>query len=91
MLRIIAFLRPRGREWRGSARITGSLTRRMIGMAALWIMLLLAGGDVALDRVLTGAITRNFLARTGIWCRQANDVSGKPCSSTTGAPSPASR
>ncbi len=60
MLRILAFLRPHGREWRGSARITGSLTRRMIGMAALWIMLLLAGGDVALDRVLTGAITRNF-------------------------------
>ncbi|WP_298686030.1 HAMP domain-containing sensor histidine kinase [uncultured Sphingomonas sp.] len=32
----------------------------MIGMAALWILLLLAGGGVALDRVLTGAITRNF-------------------------------
>ncbi len=34
--------------------------RRMIGVAALWIVLLLAGGGVALDRVLTTAVTRNF-------------------------------
>ena len=60
MLRIMAFLRPTGREWREGTRVTGSLTRRMIGMAALWIFLLLAGGGVALDRVLKGAITRNF-------------------------------
>ncbi|MDB5716851.1 MAG: histidine kinase [Sphingomonas bacterium] len=39
---------------------TGSLTRRMIGIAALWIFLLLLGGGVALDRVLKAAITRNF-------------------------------
>lgn len=39
---------------------TGSLSRRMIGVAALWISLLLLGGGFALDRVLTGAITRNF-------------------------------
>ncbi|HLZ78343.1 MAG TPA: ATP-binding protein [Sphingomonas sp.] len=32
----------------------------MIGIAAIWILLLLAVGGVALDRVLTGAITRNF-------------------------------
>ncbi|MEJ7925582.1 HAMP domain-containing sensor histidine kinase [Sphingobium sp. AN641] len=32
----------------------------MIGIAALWISLLLLGGGVALDRVLTDAITRNF-------------------------------
>jgi signal transduction histidine kinase len=32
----------------------------MIGIAAAWIMLLLLGGGVALDRVLSSAITRNF-------------------------------
>lgn len=41
-------------------RTTGSLSRRMIGIAALWISVLLIGGGVALDRVLTSAITRNF-------------------------------
>ena len=42
---------------------TGSLTRRMIGIAALWIAVLLAGGGFALDRVLNTAITRNFDAQ----------------------------
>jgi signal transduction histidine kinase len=32
----------------------------MIGIAALWISVLLIGGGVALDRVLAAAITRNF-------------------------------
>jgi signal transduction histidine kinase len=32
----------------------------MIGIAAAWIMLLLLGGGLALDRVLSSAITRNF-------------------------------
>jgi len=32
----------------------------MIGVAAAWIFLLLLGGGLALDRVLTNAITRNF-------------------------------
>jgi len=32
----------------------------MIGIAALWIVLLLGIGGFALDRVLTSAITRNF-------------------------------
>ena len=41
-------------------RATGSLSRRMILIATLWISVLLAGGAFALDRVLTGAITRNF-------------------------------
>ena len=41
-------------------RNTGSLSRRMIGVAALWIFLLLMAGGMALDRVLTSAITRNF-------------------------------
>ena len=39
---------------------TGSLSRRMILIAAVWISVLLAGGGFALDRVLTGAVTRNF-------------------------------
>jgi signal transduction histidine kinase len=38
----------------------GSLSRRMIGIAALWIFVLLSIGGFALDRVLTTAITRNF-------------------------------
>lgn len=41
-------------------RSTGSLSRRMIGIAALWISLLLLGGGLALDRVLSDAVTRNF-------------------------------
>ena len=43
-----------------TSRITGSLTRRMIAIATIWISVLLIGGGYALDRVLTGAITRNF-------------------------------
>ena len=39
---------------------TGSLSRRMIVIATVWISVLLLGGGVALDRVLTNAITRNF-------------------------------
>ncbi len=38
----------------------GSLTRRMIVVAALWITLLLLIGGFALDRVLTTSIVRNF-------------------------------
>ena len=38
----------------------GSLTRRMIGVAALWITVLLLTGGFALDRVLTSSIVRNF-------------------------------
>jgi len=44
-------------------RSTGSLTRRMIGVSALWIVLLLGLGGLTLDRVLTSAITRNFDAQ----------------------------
>lgn len=43
-----------------TSRVTGSLARRMIAIAAIWISVLLIGGGFALDRVLTGAITRNF-------------------------------
>lgn len=38
----------------------GSLSRRMTGIATAWILLLLLGGGLALDRVLTGAVTQNF-------------------------------
>ena len=38
----------------------GSLTRRMIVVAALWITLLLFLGGFALDRALTRSIVRNF-------------------------------
>jgi signal transduction histidine kinase len=38
----------------------GSLTRRMIVVAALWITILLLSGGFALDRVLTTSIFRNF-------------------------------
>ena len=43
-----------------SAPRAGSLTRRMIGVAALWIILLLLAGGFALDRVLTRTIESNF-------------------------------
>jgi len=39
---------------------TGSLSRRMFLIAAGWITILLLLGGVALDRTLTGLITRNF-------------------------------
>ena len=39
---------------------TGSLSRRMIFIAAAWINVLLLGGGLALDRTLTGLVTRNF-------------------------------
>jgi len=45
---------------RRTSETTGSLTRRMLGIAALWIILLLAGGGLALERVLDNAIKSNF-------------------------------
>jgi signal transduction histidine kinase len=39
---------------------TGSLTRRMIGVAAVWITILLGAGGYTLDRVLTSTVTTNF-------------------------------
>ena len=41
------------------SRGTGSLTRRMIVVAALWITLLLLAGGFALDRAITSSIVRN--------------------------------
>jgi signal transduction histidine kinase len=50
-----------GREKKRRFRLTsGSLSRRMIGIAAAWIVVLLIGGGLALDRVLSSAITTNF-------------------------------
>ncbi|WP_405051442.1 ATP-binding protein, partial [Sphingomonas sp.] len=46
-----------------AARATGSLTRRMIGIAALWIGLLLLIGGFALDRFLSRSIVDNFDAQ----------------------------
>ncbi len=45
---------------RTPGRRVGSLTRRMIGVAAVWIAALLLIGGLALDRVLTQSIVRNF-------------------------------
>jgi len=54
---------PRFRVRRAGRRRSGSLTRRMIGVSAVWIVLLLGLGGFALDRVLTSAITSNFDAQ----------------------------
>jgi signal transduction histidine kinase len=50
---------------RQRARNTGSLSRRMIFIAAAWIGILLAGGGFALDRVLVNAVTVNFDEQLG--------------------------
>ncbi len=42
------------------SRHTGSLSRRMMLIAAGWISILLVLGGVALDRALVGFVTRNF-------------------------------
>ncbi len=42
---------------RREKRHSGSLTRRMIGVSALWIALLLGVGGYTLDRFLSSAIT----------------------------------
>jgi signal transduction histidine kinase len=44
----------------GQQHSRGSLSRRMIVIATAWILLLLVGGGVALDRILANAITANF-------------------------------
>nr|WP_310522160.1 ATP-binding protein [Polymorphobacter sp.] len=53
-------LESRGRRRWLSASLTGSLRLRMIALAAFWIIPLLTLGGYALDRVVVGAITRNF-------------------------------
>ena len=44
---------------------TGSLSRRMMLIAFGWIAVLLLGGGLALDRTLTGLVTRNFDEQLG--------------------------
>lgn len=44
----------------GAPPPTGSLSRRMMAIAAVWISLLLLIGGVALERTLTSQATRNF-------------------------------
>ncbi len=51
--------RPAGKRRARRTRV-GSLTRRMIGVAAVWIAALLLIGGFALDRVLTTSIENNF-------------------------------
>ncbi len=46
--------------WRAQLQSTGSLSRRMILIAAVWITVLLIGGGIALDRVLTSSVERSF-------------------------------
>jgi signal transduction histidine kinase len=42
------------------SRSTGSLSQRMLVIAATWLLLLLSLGGFALDRTMTGLATRNF-------------------------------
>ena len=53
--------RPAAKQGRAPRprRLT-SLTRRLIGVAAIWITVLLLGGGYALDRVLTSSLVENF-------------------------------
>lgn len=44
---------------------TGSLARRMLLIAFAWVTVLLLGGGLALDRTLTGLVTRNFDEQLG--------------------------
>jgi signal transduction histidine kinase len=53
-------LYKRGKEEKEPPTSTGSLTRRMIGIAAVWIIILLGAGGYALDRVLVTTVTRSF-------------------------------
>jgi signal transduction histidine kinase len=53
--------RPAGRR----LRAPGSISQRLLVLAALWIAALLLVGGVALDRIVTGTITRNFDEQLG--------------------------
>jgi signal transduction histidine kinase len=58
-------LRTGGEEGRGASHQTGSLARRMMLTAAVWISILLIVGGVALERTLTSLITRAFDEQLG--------------------------
>jgi signal transduction histidine kinase len=49
----------------GPRRSPGSIRQRLIIVAAIWILALLAIGGVALDRIVTGTITRQFDTQLG--------------------------
>jgi signal transduction histidine kinase len=55
-----AFEHPSAASRRAHRRRTGSLTRRMIGIAAIWIVALLLIGGFALDRVLSRSFIDSF-------------------------------
>ncbi len=46
-------------------RTPGSLSQRIVALAAIWIALLLVLGGFALDRIVAGTITRNFDEQLG--------------------------
>jgi signal transduction histidine kinase len=52
-----AAIEPQPRQY---MRARGSVSRRMILIASAWIFVLLVGGGVGLNRILTDALTRNF-------------------------------
>jgi signal transduction histidine kinase len=49
-----------GTEPPGLARRAASISRRIVALAAAWIAVLLLIGGLALDRIVTGTIERNF-------------------------------
>jgi hypothetical protein len=55
LLSRLGLLRRLGRREKAPSTSTGSLTRRMIGVAAVWILILLGVGGYTLDRVLVNA------------------------------------
>jgi signal transduction histidine kinase len=58
-----AVIKPAVRSGRGAVSPqlgTGSLSRRMIIIAATWILILLLGGGLALDRVLVSTVSKSF-------------------------------
>lgn len=57
---VAAEVQPSGQTKKTPRRRIGSLTRRMIGIAAVWIVALLLIGGFALDRVLSRSIVDSF-------------------------------
>ena len=52
--------RSSGRDGQVRQRTSGSLSRRIVALAAIWIAALLLIGGFALDRIVAGTIIRNF-------------------------------
>ena len=64
---------------------TGSLSRRMLLIAAGWIIVLLLGGGLALDRTLVGLVTRNFDNQLGYMLTARDSWSDKVAGLDAGA------